>query len=183
VVTREAVRQLLDEHEPYDSHERADLRRTSLWLESAPHPMDRTCYEPGHIVGSAFVVSDHRTTALVFHRGLGRWLQPGGHAEPGEHDPAEVAAREAREELGLASLTVPPVLFDVDIQEIPTKGSTPAHLHFDLRFLCLAQGELHAGSDATAAAWFTARELAYLDLDDQLRRMVVKAGLRGLLDR
>jgi 8-oxo-dGTP pyrophosphatase MutT (NUDIX family) len=145
--------------------------------------MDRASYDPGHAVASAFVVSGQETVALVFHRSLGRWLQPGGHAEMEESEPMDVAAREAREELGLERVEVAPPLFDLDVQEISARGATPRHLHFDLRFLCRAHGELEPGSDASAAGWFTAPELASLDLDDQLRRMITKAGTKGLLGR
>src|SRR2546430_9621655 len=35
---------------------------------------------------------------LVFHKRLGRWLQPGGHIEPDDRDTSEAAAREVEGE-------------------------------------------------------------------------------------
>ncbi len=179
---REQIKALLAAHEPADARERADLERISSWLTTATRPMDRSCFEPGHAVASAFVVSRQGRAALIYHAGLRRWLQPGGHAEPGEHDPAEVAAREAREELGIGSISIAPGLFDVEVQRIPARGETPEHEHFDLRFLGrVADSELRAGSDAAHARWFKAEELNDLELDAGLRRMVEKASRGRLL--
>ena len=62
----------------------------------------------------------HRSVLLVHHRKLGRWLQPGGHAD-GEADLLQVALREAREETALEMFEIPPAdsppaPLDVDIE-------------------------------------------------------------------
>lgn len=101
---------------------------------------NRECFErsllAGHVTGSAWVVSDDGSCVVLLHHGkLGRWLQPGGHAD-GDPDVARVAWREAREETSLRSLRLDrPEIFDVDVHEIPERGSEPAHLHYDVRFL------------------------------------------------
>jgi hypothetical protein len=103
---------------------------------------ERTC-APGHITGSAWILSsDRRRVLLTHHRKLGRWLQLGGHAD-GDPDPLRVAMREAREDSdwctssrsGLGGESVP---LDLDIHRIPARGDEPAHLHHDVRYLLVA---------------------------------------------
>lgn len=65
---------------------------------------------------------------------MDRWLQPGGHLEPGE--PADVAAlRETREETGIDAVhpATGPHLLHVDEHAGPD-----GHVHLDLRYLLLA---------------------------------------------
>jgi 8-oxo-dGTP pyrophosphatase MutT (NUDIX family) len=64
----------------------------------------------------------------------------GGHADPGELDPAQVALREAREETGLADCahwprSDAPALLHVVIVTVPAGKGEPAHEHADLRFV------------------------------------------------
>src|SRR5258706_15780625 len=55
---------------------------------------------PGHLTASALVFAPDRGSILLIHnRGLGRWLQPGGHLEAGEF-PLEAAGGEVAEEGG-----------------------------------------------------------------------------------
>jgi 8-oxo-dGTP pyrophosphatase MutT (NUDIX family) len=113
---------------------------------------------------------------LLHHRKLGRWLQPGGHAEPGERDGEAVALREAREETGLDGLLLHPSAprpLDVDVHPIPARPDEPAHLHLDLRYLAVAPTGAalrRRAAEARALRWFTWDELAPLDLDPGLRR-------------
>src|SRR5258706_12466368 len=56
---------------------------------------------PGHITASAWIVNeDFSKVLLILHAKLGRWLQPGGHAD-GDENVLSVASREAEEETGL----------------------------------------------------------------------------------
>ena len=78
---------------------------------------------------------------LLHHRKLDRWLQPGGHGDPGETTGEEVALREAFEESGIAGLALHPTAprpLDVDVHDIPARGDEPAHEHLDLRYLVRA---------------------------------------------
>jgi 8-oxo-dGTP pyrophosphatase MutT (NUDIX family) len=151
------------------------------FLGNASAPFDRTNYTPGHITGSAFVLDPDGRAALVFHQKF-LWVQPGGHAEPGETDAAAVAAREANEELGLEIDPAELELFDLDVHQIPRFGEEPPHKHFDLRFLALVGDvELTPSSDAVDARWFTRSELASVGVDAGLRRMADKAVARRLL--
>src|SRR5580704_6936266 len=61
---------------------------------------------PGHITGSAWIINKKISkTLLVLHARLGRWLQPGGHAD-GEENVLNVALREAEEETGLKTFSI-----------------------------------------------------------------------------
>jgi 8-oxo-dGTP pyrophosphatase MutT (NUDIX family) len=94
----------------------------------------------GHIVGSAWIVNEGRSHALlVWHAKLGRWLQCGGHVERVDANVLAAALREAIEESGLPNLTpVSDQIFDIDIHAIPGRGNQPAHLHYDVRFAFVA---------------------------------------------
>lgn len=128
----------------------------------------------GHFTGSAWLVSaDGRRTLLTHHRKLGRWLQPGGHAD-GEMDLVAVALREAVEESGLPDLRVESAIFDLDRHWIPEHGTVPGHWHHDVRFVVRAIGseEFAVSDESHALAW---RDIAGLaedaTADASLRRM------------
>lgn len=138
---------------------------------------ERSCLE-GHITGSAFIVSpDHRRFLLLRHRKLGRWLQPGGHAD-GEADVRAVALREAREESGLAELEVlrpdgTSLPIDVDVHLIPEREGEPAHLHHDIRFLVVARRETLArtSDEANELRWFELERLEEAVDEESLLRL------------
>jgi 8-oxo-dGTP pyrophosphatase MutT (NUDIX family) len=175
----------LERYEP-DNQEEADYHHSvAAWLRSASAPFNRTCYQPGHIVASAFVLTGSTDgLALIFHRKLQRWLQPGGHLTANETTPADSARREAEEELGLKLRQPEGSLFDLDVHRIPRSGGEPSHLHFDFRYLFRSpQIALHPGSDALEAQWFSLRDAELLASDAGLRRAVRKcmqAGRRGV---
>lgn len=179
---RSSLLQLPPPNEPCAETERNHRRQTFDWLSNAKSPLDRHCYDPGHAVGSVFVVSLDGRVALIFHSKLERWLQPGGHAECFETDLRSVAAREAREEMGLRVNASELTLLDVDVHRIPSRLHEPSHLHFDFRFLCVVPPiALSASSDASRVQWFSQTELARMELDDGIWRMVDKAVTCGLV--
>jgi len=167
---------------PADAAEAGHREAIASLLRGGGRPFSADNFEPGHVTGSALVVAPERHAVLfVFHTALRRWLQPGGHMEPGETDPRETAVREVLEETGLA-VRAEEVLFDVDVHVIPARGSAPAHCHFDVRYLGLVEGlppPVAAGVEA--ARWFTRAEAARLDLDGGMVRMLEKAEARGLI--
>lgn len=168
-------------HRPSDEVECARQRTILDWLAGAHDPLNREAFKPGHATGSGFVVSEKKRAALIFHK-LGRWVQPGGHADRGETDVRAVAARETSEELGIDLDPAELTLFDLDVYDIPARGDTPRHIDFDFRFaVSVPEVDLRPASDAEQARWFTARELAALPLDPGLRRMVGKAVRQGVL--
>lgn len=136
----------------------------------------RSCV-PGHLTGSAWIVSpDRRRTLLTHHRKLGKWLQLGGHAD-GDEDLLAVARREAIEESGLTAVhAVSPAIFDVDRHWIPPRKSDPGHYHYDLRFLFAADpaAALAISSESKDLAWVAIDQVTTLNPEESMARMVRK---------
>lgn len=153
-----------------DGHRRAVL----AFVAAHPDAAVRTCAE-GHLTGSALVVdTDGVRTLLLLHRKLGRWFQPGGHAD-GDTNLAAVALREATEETGIEGLVVLADPIDVDVHRVEPPGE-PAHLHLDTRFLVVApRGAVAAGNEESLGLrWVTEAELDVLEppVDPGTRRLV-----------
>ena len=173
--------EILSRHEATDESEAEDLARIRAFVDLHPHPFDRAI-GPGHLTASAMVLTaDGQRVLLLFHNKLRRWLQPGGHAEPGETQGEAVALREALEETGLPDLALhasAPRPLDVDVHDIPARPNEPAHEHLDLRYLVTADpsAAIRPGEgETTTVRWFSWDELAALDLDHGLRRALTKA--------
>ena len=153
-----------------------DAHRFSDWLATTDRPFHRETLE-GHFTGSAWLVSaDGERVLLMHHRKLGRWLQPGGHAD-GDSDLASVALREAEEETGLRDLAVVTEIFDLDAHRIPARGHEPEHWHFDVRFVVVAKGSevFQINEESLALAWRPVAELAMdAAAEPSLRRMAAK---------
>lgn len=160
-----------------------ELTRYRKFVEQTPDAFCRT-HLAGHCTGSAFISSPCKEKVLLlFHPFLQRWLQPGGHAD-GDPDLLAVATREAHEETGLPLSQLCPlpfaakerVPFDLDIHEIPARGSEPAHLHYDLRFLLIASPELSLVPETPSLklAWLTLDEVSERTDEESVLRMIEK---------
>lgn len=162
-------------------------RRTVLdFCTEHADALHRSC-EEGHLTGSAAVLEERTgRVALLLHAKVGRWLQPGGHAD-GEANLALVSWTEAAEETGLAELRVvePAVDVDVHVFDAPTD---PRHLHLDVRHLVVApEGAVLRGNhESHDLRWFDVDDLDGLGLDDgthrllgAARRVAARAGLIG----
>jgi 8-oxo-dGTP pyrophosphatase MutT (NUDIX family) len=115
----------------------ARSRVLALLAEHGESLADRTTV-PGHLTGSALVVdAEYRRVLLLLHAKLGRWLQPGGHAD-GDHELAGVALKEATEETGIVGLEVLVPAVDLDVHALDHGDALGEHLHLDLRFVVLA---------------------------------------------
>jgi 8-oxo-dGTP pyrophosphatase MutT (NUDIX family) len=171
----------LEQYQPWDATESAHQAAILELLRSNSAAFDRHAYQPGHITGSTWILAEEtEQVALIFHRRINRWLQPGGHAEPGENNGVSTALREAAEELGLMIDPARASLFDLDVHRIPATATQPEHSHFDLRYLCRIEHQpLDSGSDAAAARWFTVAELEAIALDQSMKRMLDK-GLKAI---
>ncbi len=111
-------------------------------LEMEGNIFDNT-FLPGHITGSAWVVSpDFSKVLLIHHKKLDKWLQPGGHSD-GDPDTVEVTKREVQEETGYTPVEDQIILFDVDVHQLPfdEKRNVEPHLHYDLRYLIIVDPE------------------------------------------
>lgn len=144
---------------------------------------------PGHITASALVLNaDNSQLLLIHHRVIGRWLQPGGHVEPGQ-TLWDSARREVAEETGVTAVkrlalgpfgTIP---IDIDSHAIaanPRKGEA-AHWHHDFLYLARADDgtALRAQLDEVHAVrwapldWLTeATEERFRGVADKLRALI-----------
>jgi 8-oxo-dGTP pyrophosphatase MutT (NUDIX family) len=121
--------------------ESADVERMRRLAAAVPDPWSRALL-PLHFTASALVL--HPATGRVllrWHVRQDRWLGVGGHGDPGESDPLQIALREAREESGLTDLAPwPPSSPDGALRHavvccVPPSAVEPEHEHADLRYL------------------------------------------------
>lgn len=175
---RAAVLQLLRAHaaRALDPHEAAMTADTIRFVEAHANCLERACV-PGHLTGSAWVVSpDRRRTLLTHHLKLDKWLQLGGHAD-GDGDLLAVALREAREESGLTRVrALDAGIFDLDRHLIPAWKSDPAHYHYDLRFLIEADPAepLVISNESKDLAWVEVSRVTSLNPEESMARMARK---------
>jgi 8-oxo-dGTP pyrophosphatase MutT (NUDIX family) len=159
-----------------DRHEAAMTGETIAFVEAHDDCLDRSCV-PGHLTGSAWIVSpDRARTLLTHHRKLDKWLQLGGHAD-GEGDLLAVALREAGEESGLARIRATSTdIFDVDRHWIPENNTAPGHYHYDVRFLLEADPQelLTVSSESKNLAWVQLDQVTSLNPEESIARMVRK---------
>ncbi|MBC7895500.1 MAG: NUDIX domain-containing protein [Cytophagaceae bacterium] len=168
--------ELIDAYTPLDARDTHDRARMLELLATTNQPFSREQYHPGHFTASALVVSrTHDRVLLVHHPTLHLWLQPGGHVEPGDHEPSAGAAREVLEETGLTAILGEEV-FDIDIHEIPARRTAPPHLHFDLRFLATVEGlPAPGGAEGVDARWLDPNDALTVSTDASVHRMVRRA--------
>lgn len=173
---RQPLLSLLERYEAFSSIDDDARRRIDAFVRSHPDCFERTL-AVGHVTGSAWIVDRTRTRCLLtHHRKLDRWLQLGGHAD-GEADVLAVAMREAREESGLTKLRpVAATIFDCDVHPIPARKAEPEHFHYDVRFLFEADADepLVVSAESKDLAWIALGDVARLESDESVMRMVVK---------
>jgi 8-oxo-dGTP pyrophosphatase MutT (NUDIX family) len=145
-----AVRAAVATLVPGDGREARAQARIVAELERLERPFDERAGSE-HVTASAVVVGP-RGTVLHMHKRLHRWLQPGGHVNPGE-GPWDAALRESLEETGLE--VVHPVggprLIHVDVH-----GAAKGHTHLDLRYLLVGADRAPAppAGESPLARWF-----------------------------
>ncbi len=134
-----------------------------------------------HVTASALVM--HRPTRRVllrWHPKMQRWMQVGGHFDPGEADPYAVALREAREETGLqdlASITPGATPVHVVIVPVPSFADEGAHEHADVRYVLTTEHPEAVAPETTAAKlrWLSiAAATAEVD-EENLREFLARA--------
>ena len=120
---------------------------------------------------------DRRSTVLVHHKKLNRWLQPGGHAD-GNGNLFEVALHEAFEETGLDLPIFTPVnslIFDIHVQKIPKRGVEPAHMHYDIRCIFqIPEMNLPGNDESYEVRFVPIDEVKEFNKTASVQRMVLK---------
>ncbi|MCW3814654.1 NUDIX domain-containing protein [Micromonospora sp. DR5-3] len=127
--------------------------RTLELLSAGPVAMSRG-HRAGHVTASALVLDGTGARVLLcLHGKFRKWVQLGGHCEPGDRTLAEAALREAGEESGIAGLVVDPEPIDVDIHPVACQGGS---LHYDVRFAVLAPpgATERVSAESEALGWF-----------------------------
>lgn len=163
-------------------------------LQAHPDGLSRSC-EAGHITASAAVLDTAGChVILTRHRKIGRWLQLGGHCEPGDSTLAAAALREATEESGVSGLVLLPRPVNLDRHAVrcgngagSTPGDDPAMdgpvpgragwtWHLDVQFAAIAPGGAKpvCGEESSALRWWPVHSLP-ADVDDSVRRLIDRA--------
>ena len=138
----------------------------------------------GHVTASFMLLSPCRTKILmIYHKGLEKWLCPGGHYE-GEVPPRISALRELEEETGFpidqvdwfGHMSYLPL--DIDTHDIPARPSKGEGAHWHHDFLYVGQAKQlveleHQEEEVAAAKWIDLDEAAQLP-DERVRRAVEK---------
>jgi 8-oxo-dGTP pyrophosphatase MutT (NUDIX family) len=166
--------QLLDQYAPISDQEVVDVERVRR-LAATADPWTRS--SPVHVTGSAIVLQpDSGRVLLRWHERMQGWLQVGGHADPAETDPFQIALREAREETGLDDLEpwpdpARPAVIQMVVVPVPAGRGEPAHEHADLRYVLATRRPDDARPENPAAPlrWLALDEALLLVGEDNLR--------------
>lgn len=148
------------------------------FLAARPDAMWRSCVA-GHLTASALILDPTRSAVLLtLHPRVGRWLQVGGHCEPGDQTLLDAAAREAREESGIGSLSFDPTPIALDVHPITCSLGVPTR-HFDVQFLAVAPpgAEPLRSPESLDLRWFPWDELP-LGVSPELPGLVERARAR-----
>lgn len=160
-------------YEPADPAEARHREALLDLLRNTAAPFSRAQFDPGHVTASCFIVDAAGRLLLHEHRRLGRWLQMGGHLEPGEGT-VEAALREGAEESGLLDLRLlDEGIADLDVHLIPAGKGEPQHRHFDVRYIAQTASPGAIASDARES-----RNLMWFDLDRAAEMMRGEESLR-----
>ncbi|MFI8526690.1 NUDIX hydrolase [Promicromonospora sukumoe] len=137
---------------------------------------------PDHLTASTVVLShDGAQVLLTLHAKARRWFQLGGHLEAGDVTPAAAAAREAREESGIAGLVLDAVPVHLDEHVVPFcrpgtgDPARPVH-HLDVRFVAVApaDAETAVSDESLDLRWWPVDALP----DPELAELVLRARAR-----
>lgn len=152
-----------------------DLRRGYL-DHVRRHPDGVWRAHPGrHLTASAAVLDHTRERVLLtLHPKIGRWVQLGGHCEPGDDSLAAAALREATEESGIHGLRLLAGPVSLDRHLVRCGGGAAEHLDVQYVALAPAGAQARISSESLDLRWFALGELPE-DADAALRALVARA--------
>lgn len=170
--------ELLGRYRPQGPVETADHERL-LGLLGASDAWDRST--PLHFTASALIVHPKTKRVLLrWHVKQQAWLQVGGHGDPGETLPLDIALREGREETHLTDLVPWPdaSLVHVTVVPVPDSPREPAHEHADLRFLLATESPQDARPEnpESPLEWLTLAEARERTTEENFRETLDRAG-------
>lgn len=167
------ARGVLTSWTPADSAQQQLRDEYVAHIDSFDDAMYRSCV-PGHLTASTLIL-DHakEQVLLTLHPKVGLWLQMGGHCEEPDASLQDAAAREAREESGIADLVLSDAPIRLDRHRVGCHGGS---WHLDVQYVAIAPpGAREEISDESLdLAWFAVDGLPDLT-DDALRALVVAA--------
>jgi 8-oxo-dGTP pyrophosphatase MutT (NUDIX family) len=174
---RDPVVDLLAGYPPIGIAEEADVGEIVRLAGTVPDLWSQDL--PLHLTASALVVHVASGRLLLrWHARQQAWLQVGGHGEPGEREPLQVALREGVEETGLVDLRPWPdaALLHTVIVPVGRAVALGGHRHADLRFVL--------GTDQPEAARAERPDapLRWVSLEDALN-LTAEANLRESIGR
>jgi coenzyme F420-0:L-glutamate ligase len=164
---------------PVPDAEMAAVREAYIgYLLARPDAMWRSCVS-GHLTASTVVIDPSRNAVLLtLHPRLRRWVQLGGHCEPGDVSLSAAALREAREESGIAELELDPVPVDLDVHPVTCSLGLPTR-HYDVRFVARTRpgAEAVISDESLDLRWFDWNDLP-ADVAADLGRVLSAARAR-----
>lgn len=128
---------------------------------------------PVHLTASC-VVLDARgeQVLLTLHSKARRWLQFGGHIEPGDRSVHAAAEREAREESGIDGIRVQPQIAELHRHRLGARFGRCAE-HLDVRFIGIAPpgAEPVRSAESLDVRWWPVTALPD-DIEDELAVLI-----------